>query len=226
MRSSADLPALVVMAKRPQAGRTKTRLCPPLSPQQAADLYEAFLRDVLQAGAALPGVQLAVAVTPPDAQSLDYFRDLAPPGTLLLPVTGATIGRCLDAALSALLERGHRRVAAVSSDSPTVQPALIATAFERLSAADVVLSPGDDGGYYLIGVKARYPQLFADDIPWSTEAVAARTLARARELGLLVDLAPPILDVDTVEDLQRLRSELARLPEEVAAHTRRALRSL
>ena len=212
------------MAKRPRVGLTKTRLCPPLTPSQAVALYEAFVRDVLQAASEVPDLQLAIAVTPPDG--VDYFESIAPRGARLLPMECATSGRCLDAVLSTLLADGHSMAAALSSDSPTVPSALIGQAFERLRNVDVVLSPGDDGGYYFIGVKARHPDLFADDIPWSTPEVAARTLARIRDLGLSVDLVAPILDVDTAHDLDRLRRELRRLPDDTAPHTRRALAKL
>lgn len=212
------------MAKRPRNGFTKTRLCPPLTPSQAVELYEAFVQDVIHAASQVPDLQLAIAVTPPDA--VTYFESIAPRDTLLLPVEGATIGRCLDAVLSSLLSNGHSMVAAISSDSPTVRPALISQAFERLKTVDVVLSPGDDGGYYFIGVKAPHPELFADDIPWSTSEVAACTLARSRDLGLNVDLVAPILDVDTADDLVRLRRELARLPDHVASHTRHILATM
>jgi len=212
------------MAKRPNGGSTKTRLCPPLTPSQAAALYEAFVRDVIWVTAQAPDVQLAIAVTPPG--EVAFFESLAPRGTLMLPVECATIGRCLDHALAALLERGHAMAGAVSSDSPTIAPILFAQAFDRLRHVDVVLSPGDDGGYYFIGVKARHPGLFADDIPWSTPEVAARTMARARDLGLSVDLVAPILDVDTADDLARLRRELQRLPNHVAPNTRRVLANI
>jgi glycosyltransferase A (GT-A) superfamily protein (DUF2064 family) len=75
-------------------------------------------------------------------------------------------------------------------------------------------------------VKARYPELFADDIPWSTPEVAAHTMARARDLGLSVDLVAPILDVDTADDLARLRRELQRLPDHVAPNTRLVLETI
>jgi glycosyltransferase A (GT-A) superfamily protein (DUF2064 family) len=171
----------------------------------------------------MEGVQLAVAISPADDESIAYFRLLTPPGTLLLPVSAPTIGGCLDAALSNLLDRGYRMAAAVSSDTPTVTPGQIALAFERLSGADVVYAPGDDGGFYLVGVKARHRALFSDELPWSTPEVMTASLARARELDLSVDLIPPMMDVDTSGDLTRLRQVLERLPMDIAPATRRML---
>jgi len=218
--------ALAIMAKRPRAGRTKTRLCPPLTHEQAARLYEAFLMDTILTVSSIEGLQVALAVTPTDEESLAYFSRISQPGVLLIPVEGPTIGKCLDVVLTSLLEKGFTYAAAMSSDSPTVMPDLIRRAFERLVLVDVVICPGDDGGYYWIGVKAQYPDLFSDDIPWSTSEVAACTYSRARDLGLSLDLAGPILDVDDTHELIRLRRELERLPLEAAPSTRLALAQL
>ncbi|MBU1750589.1 MAG: TIGR04282 family arsenosugar biosynthesis glycosyltransferase [Chloroflexi bacterium] len=210
-------PALVIMAKQPAVGQTKTRLCPPLTPAQAAALYEALLRDTIELVAGLDGVRLAVAVTPPEAT--DYFRRIAQ-GAHLLPVAGADIGDCLDQVLSELLATGHPRAIALNSDGPTLPVAYLRQAVASLNGADVVLGPSEDGGYYLIGLKQPQPGLFRD-IAWSTELVMPQTLARAEALGLRVALLPPWYDVDTAADLDRLRAELADLPTDVLPHSRR-----
>jgi rSAM/selenodomain-associated transferase 1 len=208
------------MAKEPAVGRTKTRLCPPLTPEQAAALYEALLRDTISLAAPMEGVQLSVAVTPPEA--IDRFRRWCPPGTLLLPVTGADIGDCLDQVLGRLLASGHARAMALNSDGPTLPVRYLEQAVAFLDEADVVLGPGEDGGYYLIGLKRPHPELF-QEIDWSTERVTAQTLARARMMGLRVALLPAWYDVDTAADLDRLRAEIAALPANALFHTRRFL---
>lgn len=211
-------PVLVIMAKEPAVGQTKTRLCPPLTPAQAAALYEAMLRDTIELGAGLESVQLAVAVTPPEATG--DFRRIVPPGALLLPVAGADIGDCLNQVLSHLLAAGHPQVIALNSDGPTLPVAYLWEAVARLGSADVVLGPSEDGGYYLIGLTQPQPELFRD-IEWSTGRVTAQTLARAEALGLRVALLPPWYDVDTPADLDRLRVEMSTLPPEALPHTRR-----
>jgi len=172
---------LVIMAKRPAVGRTKTRLCPPLTPTQAAALYEAMLRDTIELVAQLEGVQLAIAVTPPEATSA--FLHMSPPDTLLLPVAGADIGDCLNKVLSDLLASGHSRAMALNSDGPTLPSSHLRQAVAELDDADVVLGPSEDGGYYLIGLKEPQPGLF-QDIEWSTERVTSQTLVRAESLAL------------------------------------------
>jgi rSAM/selenodomain-associated transferase 1 len=211
-------PALVIMAKEPAVGRTKTRLCPPLTPIEAASLYTALLRDTIALGERVENVQLAIAVTPPQASG--YFRQITPMGTLILPVACADIGECLSRVQSSLLAAGHPKVIALNSDGPTLPPTYLRQAIVQLDSTDVVLGPSDDGGYYLIGLKQPHPELF-DGIAWSTDQVMDQTRARARDLRLVVAELPPWYDVDTADDLARLQAELATLPGGTLPHTRR-----
>jgi rSAM/selenodomain-associated transferase 1 len=210
--------ALVIMAKQPAVGQTKTRMCPPLAPAEAAALYEAMLRDTISLAARLCTVQLAIAITPPEA--IESFRLISPPDALLLPVSGRDIGDCLNQVLGGLLATGYTRALALNSDGPTLPASYLSTSFALLEGADVVLGPSEDGGYYLIGLKEPRPELFRD-IAWSTTTVTAQTLACAETLGLRVALLPPWYDVDTDADLERLRAELEVLPREALFHTRR-----
>jgi uncharacterized protein len=209
--------ALIVMAKQPQPGRTKTRLCPSLTPQEAALLYEALLLDTLTLAVSIPGVQLAAAITPPDSEP--YFKRIAPHGTLLIPIQGADIGECLSLALSELLQRGFRRVIALNADGPSLPPAYLQQAVHLLHDHDVVLGPGEDGGYYLIGLKRAEPQLFKG-ISWSTGQVLEQTIMQAHQLSLRTALTPPWYDVDLPADVLRLRCELEHLPVDRLLYTR------
>jgi rSAM/selenodomain-associated transferase 1 len=193
------------MAKRPRRGSTKTRLCPPLTPAQAVDLYSALLADTITFVTGLPDVQPAIAVTP--AQDLDYFVARARGGMALYPVEGRDIGGVLDRVLTTALAEGHPKAMAIHSDGPTFRPEVIAEAIGALETQDVVLGPCDDGGYYLVGLKRACPQLF-EGIEWSTPRVTQQTLARARQRGLAVHLLPEAMDVDTGDDLARLSKRL------------------
>ena len=208
--------ALVIMAKRPLPGRTKTRLTPSLTPDQAAALYEALLRDTIDLAAGVDTVDLAVAVTPPDA--MDYFRPLVSSGTELLPVECPHIGGCLSQVLSRLLH-DHAKAVALNSDGPTLPASYLQQAFVRLDDHDVVIGPSEDGGYYLIGLCQPQPALF-EDIAWSTPSVTPQTIERAQTLGLRVALLPAWYDVDTVADLDRLRAAIMTLLSEGLVHTR------
>lgn len=210
-------PVFVIMAKRPAVGQTKTRLCPPLTPEEAAALYQALLRDTIELVAGLGGARLAIAVTPPEA--MVDFRRFSPPDAILLPVVGRDIGECLSQVLDQLLATGYPKAIAVNSDGPTLPVDYLRRASSHLGEADVVLGPNEDGGYYLIGLKQSQPGLFRD-IAWSTDQVTPQTLARAEAMGLQVAVLPPWYDVDTGADLDRLRAELVDLPPEALPHTR------
>ena len=212
--------SLWVVAKYPLPGQTKTRLSPPLSLDAAATLYESFLRDTLDLMRQVDNVRRGIAFLPADAHS--YFTTLAPNMALELQ-HGASLGERLDHVLTAALVDGDQQAVVMDSDSPTLPASYLSQAFAALAgAADVVLGPCDDGGYYLIGLKRPQPRLLRE-VPMSTPTVLQDTLALANALGLRVELLPTWYDVDTGTDLERLRAELALLPTACASHTRRAL---
>jgi rSAM/selenodomain-associated transferase 1 len=219
--SSQPLNALLVMAKHPTPGQSKTRLCPPLSPEQAAALYECLLRDTLHLMRQVPETQPVIAYFPRSAR--DYFARLAPDFELW-PQAGENLGARLDYVLTHYLDRGYRRVVAMNSDGPTLPAAHLVTAFEALDEdkTDVVLGPSEDGGYYLIGMKQPAPRLLRE-VEMSTPHVAADTLILARAEGLDVKILPGWYDVDDGGSLSRLAEELAYAPAEIAPHTREFL---
>ena len=208
--------ALLVVAKRPAAGQTKTRLTPPLSPEQAAQLYECFLRDTVDLMRAVPNVERLIAYAP-QAES-GYFKRLAP-DLELVPQIGASLGERLDNALTYCLRSGFERAVIMDSDSPTLPPSYVASAFDRLAEADVVLGPCEDGGYYLVGLTRPQPRLLRE-VEMSTANVLRDTLLLAQAEGLRAALLPPWYDVDTREELERLDGELPFLQNGTAHHTR------
>jgi rSAM/selenodomain-associated transferase 1 len=214
--------ALIVVAKEPSGGRTKTRLSPPLSGQEAADLYRHFLLDTLDLMHTVEGVQPIIAYLPAGAEG--FFRRIAPPGFAFAPQEGADLGERLDNVLRYCLRNGYRQAVVMDSDSPTLPVSYVQQAFQELDdpSVDVVLGPCDDGGYYLIGVKSPCSALF-QGIVMSTSTVTEETLRRAREQGLRTAFLPVWYDVDTPEDLRRLMEDLRVQPEHLAMHTRASL---
>ena len=214
--------ALLVIAKRPAPGQTKTRLSPPLLPEQASELYECFLRDTLDIARAVPGVSRLMHYAPDDSGG--YFQQLAPDFGLR-PQVGRHLGERLDQVLTACLDKGFERAVIMDSDSPTLPPAYIERAFIELDAADVVLGPCKDGGYDLIGLKRPQPGLLRD-VQMSTDHVLRDTLDLAQQAGLRAALLPGWFDVDTAQELERLRAELAAPSALGAASTRAYLARL
>ena len=198
--------ALAVMTKAPRAGRVKTRLTPPLTPEEAAALNSCFLRDTASSIAATSDKDDAQGVgvyTPAGEESA--FSGLLPEDFVLVLQRGEKFGERLVAASEDLLRVGFDSFCLINSDSPTVPQSAFARAVEALAEANdkVILGPSDDGGYYLIGMKKLHRRLF-EEIDWSTERVFEQTLARAAEIGVAVELLPTWYDVDDRATLRRL----------------------
>lgn len=200
-------PAVAVMTKVPGMTVVKSRLHESLGAERATELYRCFLLDRLDAVAALRDITGVVAFTPFEAEAA--LRALSPPALPLVPQRGADLGERLSNILTELLARGHAGAIAVDSDSPTLPMAYVVEAATVLSGAtcDVVLGPCEDGGYYLVGLRCPQPALF-EGIPWSTDAVFAMTLEKARARGLSVHVLPQWFDVDTEADLRRLYNDM------------------
>jgi rSAM/selenodomain-associated transferase 1 len=202
--------AMAVMVKASSPGRTKTRLVPPLTHDEAAAINTAFVRDAadnILAAAALADISGWLAYAP--AGSEDFFRRHVPEPIGLIETTGSDIGECLIRAAGALLDRGYRSVCLLNSDSPSLPVGhLVAAAVALAAPGDrVVLGPSTDGGYYLVGMKRPHQGLFRD-IDWSTERVFRQTLARAGELGVPVVELPAWYDVDDADSLRLIVGEL------------------
>jgi hypothetical protein len=216
IRGGSPLPeercAVAIMAKASVAGTVKTRLVPPLTYEEAAELNTSCLRDVaanILAAASQVPIQGFAAYYPLGAEP--FFGDLLPVGFKLLPPREPTIGRSLFHAARDLFDAGYSSVCLVNADSPTLPTEFLVEAVLGLREAGdrVVLGPAADGGYYLIGLKQFHRRLF-EEIDWSTERVFRQTLARAGEIGVTVVALPEWYDVDEEATLAVLAREIGR----------------
>ncbi len=206
--------ALAIVAKMPAAGRCKTRLVPPLTFDQAATLSRCFLIDTAhnvsdvasKCGAIPVGVYTPAASE--EARDAIFGRAFC-----YVRQRGDDFGQRLCNAVTDLFESGFGSVCLIDSDSPTLPPAYLALAVERLKLPGerVVIGPATDGGYYLIGLKRPTPELF-HGIAWSTSEVFEQTRKRARAAGISTDVLPSWYDVDDGFGLEKLKEELRVLP--------------
>jgi hypothetical protein len=218
--------ALAIMTKAPRAGRVKTRLSPPLTPEQAAALNICFLRDTAAAIArAGEGAQGVGCYTPVGEE--EAYRDIFPADFQLIAQREGSFGERLIAATEDLFAVGFAAVCLIDSDSPTVPPSVFAEAAKILLQPNekVVLGPSDDGGYYLIGMKQLHRELF-QEIDWSTKRVLEQTIKKANRIGLEVRLLPTGYDVDDQKTLRRLEEELRSPNESLAPASAKFLRQL
>ena len=202
--------ALVLFAKAPIPGQVKTRLCPPLTPDEAASLHGSFVLDSLERSkAAIQQQKLSldrILACAPSAAHV-FFKILGERhGVRLIDQLGDDLGSRMDQAVSTLCAEGYRRLLIVGTDLPSLPLSIYRDALAQLDRHPVVLGPALDGGYYLLGLTQPAPELF-DRIPWSTAEVLKATLARAEAAGLTVGQLQPWRDVDTVEDLRFIIQE-------------------
>jgi rSAM/selenodomain-associated transferase 1 len=183
--------ALIIMAKAPIGEHVKTRLKGYLDDDETT---VAKLRDV-------PGVDTHMTYWPVDAG--EYFSRFGLPA---FPQEGAGIGMKMHAALEKVLSEGYQKAALVGVDIPGLKAEVVLKAIGLLADHDVVFGPTEDGGYYLVGLKAPEKGLF-EDIEWSAETTLSRSLERAGELGLSAALADTLYDIDTARDLERFRGQ-------------------
>jgi len=220
------------MTKVPQPGKVKTRLVPPLSLEEAAELNICFLRDLAgsTSQACLESSAQGVGVyTPIGAESA--YESILPRNFLLIPQRGHEFGERLIFAAEDLFTVGFESVCLINSDSPTVPASSFVEAANELAKAGdrIVLGPSEDGGYYLIGLKKLHQGLF-EEIDWSTERVFDQTMQHASEIDVEVHQLPCGFDVDDRATLARLCEELlgpeARSSSNMAPNTRRFLREI
>ncbi len=191
-------PVLILFAKAPVPGRVKTRLIPPLTPASAARLHTAFVHDSIER-----------------LQSLRHRADLVIHTDIATNVWAnhglpqvlqheGDLGLKMFQALNRALEAGRPQAIIVGSDAPTLPLEHLEALLD--SHADMALGPATDGGYYAIACRRADPNMF-HGVAWSTEDTLDRTIQAATACGLTVACGPAWYDVDTVDDLERLRAD-------------------
>jgi uncharacterized protein len=194
--------AVIVIAKEPVPGRSKTRLTPPLRPERAAELAAAALHDTLAAVAACPTPRRVLAL---DGRPGDWI----PRGFEVI----AQRGDGLDERLASAFEDTGGPALLIGMDTPQVTPSLVAAALGELSrpGTDAVIGPALDGGYWAIGLNEARRDLF-EGVPMSTSLTFDLQVARLRAKGLRVQRLVPLRDVDVIDDALAVA--------ELAPHTR------
>jgi rSAM/selenodomain-associated transferase 1 len=198
--------ALVIVARYPREGATKTRLARAIGDEETVALYRAFLADLaLKFGGAHDHYDLHWCYTPGGEDFATLVATLVPTQSTTIrafPQQGAGLGERLRRAFQTTHRLEYRKTVLIGSDSPHIHPDLIRRASDALDSADVVLGPAEDGGYYLIAM--REPHDVFSGIPMSTGQVLRMTIELARRQGLSVATIDTLFDVDELADLLRL----------------------
>ncbi len=201
------------MTRVPRLGEGKTRLRAVLSDEACLRLQEAFVRDAVEMALAADVGPVHLAYTPAEATSWpeDEFGD----HVVAFPQEGDDLGARMLAALRHVEALGFAPLVMIGADAPLLQPRHLRAAVRALCDADVCLGPSADGGYYLLACRTATPALF-EGVHWGTSEVLDTTIRQAGESGLRLSLLDTLFDIDTPDDLARLREELATLTKERA----------
>jgi rSAM/selenodomain-associated transferase 1 len=195
--------SVMVFAKAPRAGLVKTRMSPPLTPEQAAALYGHMLDDVLEATAQIAhGLDLDAVLCVYPAESCAEIAHRVPVGFRVIAQRGAGLGERMGHAAAEAAAAGAQRILLRGSDNPLLSRSHFEEALAELEDHDLVISPDRDGGYGLVGMRSPQTGLF--DHPMSTGSVLEETMANAGQLGLGVKLLERSFDLDTAADLRLL----------------------
>lgn len=206
---------LLVFAKVPRPGRVKTRLTPVLTPAEAAQLYEAFLRDALQLYARLH-VDVRLYLAPPFP---DVGLDGVPDEVTVREQRGEGLGPRMKNAFQEVFDADYERATIVGTDHPTLPPSFVRQSFNVIEAdSSLCVGPSEDGGFYLLGMSAFYPQLF-EGMTYSHGKVFTNTLTRIGRTDARLTVLPRWYDVDTPDTLERMIRDLEQVQHAIP-HTR------
>lgn len=201
---------LIVLAKAPVPGRVKTRLCPPATAEEAADVAAAALLDTLDAAAAVPGARTLVAFA-------GTLVDAARAQEVEAALRRADVTAQRGADLAARIVAAHTDAAAlhpgrpslqIGMDTPQVGAALLTGCLVRLADADAVLGLAPDGGWWALGLRDPAAAAPVAGVPTSRTDTGERTLHALRDSGLRVALLPELTDVDTADDALAVAAEV------------------
>ncbi|RSN66033.1 glycosyltransferase [Amycolatopsis sp. WAC 04182] len=193
---------LLIVAKAPVPGFAKTRLCPPATPEQAAEIAAASLLDTLEAAIQTPDTRVVVAMT----GELDRAAHSAEIAAVLrktevIPQRGEGFDlRLVNAHADA--SRPGEPVLQIGMDTPQVTPALLAEAANR--PEDSVLGPAEDGGWWALGLRDPSHAEVLAGVPMSRDDTGSQTLRALRDIGLCPGILPTLSDVDTIADARRV----------------------
>lgn len=202
--------AIIIMAKVPSAGNVKTRLQPYFSSDDCAKLSMAFLQDAVnKAKTVCENVILAYSPT----EEINALRRILPSQSIYIEQTGRDLGERMFNIFEFAVEQKSDSIVMIGTDSPTFPAEFIEKAFVLLeNSADAVLGETEDGGFYLIGLRKLQKEIF-ENVEWSSPRTFLQTKGNIEKLNFNFIGIPKWFDVDTPEDLQKLKNELSANPQ-------------
>lgn len=197
---------ILLFARYPVPGQAKTRLIPAIGPDGAALLHRRMAENAVAVARAVKAdgdTEVTLCFT---GAPLRSFRAWLGTDLQFQQQSHGDLGERMRRAFASAFSSGSKRVVAVGTDVPRVSPELLRRAMVALDSSDIVFGPADDGGYYLLGMRRLYTDLFSD-MDWGTGSVCSDTVSAAERLGLEVTELPTLSDIDRPEELDSLRDD-------------------
>jgi uncharacterized protein len=194
--------AVIILARLPRRGRVKSRLAATVGDDGAAESYRLMAEHLFEECRRLPPAvaRYLFYAGRGDAEAVSAWTG----GSFrYVPQSPAGFGRRMMAAFETVFREGARKAVIVGSDIPDLTATIISEALHLLDRYPVVIGPDHGGGYYLLGLKMIYPDLFLRPLPWGTQLICWRTLQIMQELGITPAFLPRLIDVDVEGDLWR-----------------------
>lgn len=215
---------LGMFAKEPIPGRVKTRLAASIGAAPAADVYQAFVGDLIEKHGNT-GDRRVLSYAPNTASAQAWATRVGGKNFEVSPQSSGDLGTRMQSFFDTAFTVGNDRVVLIGSDSPNLPVAIVEQAFESLLENDVVLGPAMDGGYYLVGQRVESRNIF-EGIEWSSERVFEQNCERIESLNASLGVLPEWFDVDTAVEAHQLREQLLRSDDKTCPRTLTTLNSL
>jgi len=193
--------ALIMMTRLPRPGRVKTRLATTVGDDAAAEFYRLCAERIFRESERLPQ-EVWRYIFFADVEDAERVRAWAGGGFRYEPQPAGNLGCRLAAAFRTVFGQGARAAVVVGTDVPDLSAGVVEEALTLLQRYPLVIGPDHAGGYYLLGMKMLYADLFLGDLAWGTNRVFGHTLRIMRDLDLVPAFLPALVDVDTVGDLR------------------------
>lgn len=194
--------ALLIFTKNAEAGKVKTRLAATIGNEAALSIYMQLIAHTIAVTEALPVDKFVFYSGYIEREGAwsnkNYFKQLQ---------QGNDLGERMSQAFAFAFQKGHNQIVIIGTDCPELNAEIIINAFALLNKHDVVIGPAEDGGYYLLGMKQHYSELF-ENMHWSTNTVFDETARKCAALQLAYCLLPVLKDIDEEKDLVHLKKHV------------------
>lgn len=187
--------ALIIFVKNPKSGKVKTRLALGSSNKQALEIYLQLLNHTLNESKQLSNCEKYVFYS----DKIESNDEWAKNGFIQVLQKGNDLGERMKNAFQHLFSKGHQNCIIIGSDCPQINTEILDIAFNKMKDHDAVIGPANDGGYYLLGIKNLFEQVF-ENKAWSSTSVFLETMKDFKDLSLNTYILPELIDIDTIED--------------------------